>query len=259
MNDIQIFNNPDFGTIRTVMIDDEPWFVGKDIAQALGYGDGNKNSKALTNSISDHVDTDDKQLLPYSEFKSTQNGDLKNISHYGATVINESGLYSLIFGSKLESAKKFKKWVTSEVLPSIRKTGSYNAPPMTIPEQIQLLAQGNVELNKRMDDMQTEIQSIKLDLPILPIEADKITVAVKKKGVTVMGGKQSNAYNNRGLRQKVYNNLYSNLKYNFGVTSYKQIKRSECDKAISVIENYQPPFFLQQEIEAENAQQRIDF
>lgn len=139
------------------------------------------------------------------------------------------------------------------------------AIPMTIPQQIQLLAQGHGELNKRVDDIQTgltdvqtEIQSIKMDLPILPIEADKITVAVKKKGVSIMGGKQSNAYNNRGLRQKVYNNLYSNLKYNFGVTSYKQIKRSECDKAIEIINNYQPPFFLQQEIEAENAQQRLD-
>lgn len=242
MNDIQIFNNPEFGEIRTVVIDDEPWFVGKDIADSLGY-------TASRNAVAKFVEDEDKLTHQFGD-----SGQMRNM-----VVINESGLYSLIFGSKLESAKKFKKWVTSEVLPSIRKTGSYNAPPMTIPQQIQLLAQGNVELNKRMDDMQTEIQSIKLDLPILPIEADKITVAVKKKGVSVMGGKESNAYNNRGLRQKVYNNLYSNLKYNFGVTSYKQIKRSECDKAISVIDNYQPPFFLQQEIEAENAQQRIDF
>lgn len=130
--------------------------------------------------------------------------------------------------------------------------------PMTIPEQIQLLAQGNVELNKRMDDMQTEIQSIKMDLPILPIEADKITTAVKRRGVFVMGGKQANAYHNRGLRQKVYCNIYSNLKYQFGIKSYKSIKRSECDKALQIIESYQPPFFLQTEIEAENAQQRFD-
>ncbi len=130
MNNLQIFNNAEFGSIRTVVIDDEPWFVGKDIAEALGYGDGNKNSKALTNAIADHVDDEDKKLLPYSEFKGYQNGDLKNISHYGATVINESGMYALIFGSKLPSAKKFKRWVTSEVLPSIRKTGHYGNTPL---------------------------------------------------------------------------------------------------------------------------------
>lgn len=107
--------------------------------------------------------------------------------------------------------------------------------------------------------MQSEIESLKLDLPILPIEADKITVAVKKKGVSVMGGKQANAYNNRGLRQKVYNSLYSNLKYNFGVKSYKSIKRSECDKAIEIINGYQPPFFLQSEIDLANAQQSFNW
>lgn len=131
--------------------------------------------------------------------------------------------------------------------------------PMTIPEQIQLLAQGNVELNKRMDNMQSEIESIKLDLPILPIEADKITTAVKHRGVFIMDGKQSNAYKNKGLRQKVYCNIYSNLKYQFGVKSYKSIKRSECDKALEIIENYEPPYYLEQEILAENAQQKLEF
>ena len=73
-----------------------------------------------------------------------------------------------------------------------------------------------------------------------------------------MGGKNSSAYNNRGLRQRIYNNLYANLKYNFSVKTYKSIKRSQVDKAIEVINNYQPPFFLQQEIDNENAQQKLD-
>ena len=98
-----------------------------------------------------------------------------------------------------------------------------------------------------------------MDLPILPIEADTITESVKKKGVSVMGGKQSNAYNSRSIRQKVYNNLYANLKYNFGVKSYKSIKRSQCDKAIEVINAYQPPFFLAQMIDNCNAQQSFEF
>lgn len=244
MNDIQIFNNPEFGEVRTVMIDGEPWFVGVDVSKVLNYKD---NTSAMRN-----VDDDDKiKGCPISTpSRGTQQ----------MTVINESGLYSLIFGSKLESAKKFKRWVTAEVLPQLRKTGSYGtAPqlPMTTREQIQLLAKGNEELNQRMDTITERMDRIELDLPILPIEADRITTAVKKKGVAVLGGKQSSAYKNRALRQKLYNNLYANLKYNFSVRSYKSIKRSQTDKAIEIVGNYQPPFFLANQIEAENAQMSI--
>lgn len=137
--------------------------------------------------------------------------------------------------------------------------------PLTLKEQIQTIAKGTEELYQRVDEVtedvktvKQEIESLKLDLPILPIEADKITEAVRKKGVSVLGGKQSNAYNDRGLRQKLYNNLYANLKYNFGVKSYKGIKRSQCDKSIEVIQRYEPPFFLAQQIESVNAQQSFD-
>lgn len=226
MNDIQIFNNPEFGDIRTVVIDNEPWFVGKDVADILGYQNGSRD-------INRHVDEEDKRLT-----KMVSQGQNRDI-----TVINESGLYSLIFGSKLESAKKFKKWVTSEVLPSIRKTGTYMMP-QTTDGKIALLAQGHTELKAEVDEIKADLESLKMDLPILPVEADRITEAVRKKGVSIMGGKQSSAYSNRGLRQKVYNNLYANLKYNFGVRSYKSIKRSQCDKAVQVINAYQTPYFF---------------
>lgn len=112
MNELQIFKNEEFGEIRTVTIDNEPWFVGKDVAEALGY------SKAR-NAISAHVSDEDKKDAPIQgTLGGTQN----------MTIINESGLYALIFGSKLESAKRFKRWVTSEVLPTLRKTGSYEMP-----------------------------------------------------------------------------------------------------------------------------------
>lgn len=152
MNNLQIFENQEFGSIRTVTINGEPWFVGKDIAEALGYGDGNKKSKALTNAISDHVDGEDKKLMPYEFFKGCQNGDLKNISHYGATIINESGMYSLIFGSKLESAKRFKRWVTSEVLPAIRKTGKYEMVPTNPLPKAQSVSEA-VNLGKFVRDL----------------------------------------------------------------------------------------------------------
>jgi anti-repressor protein len=108
MNEIKIFSNPDFGQIRTVTVDGEPWLVGKDVAQALGYGDTDQ-------AIRKHVDCEDKLTRCFDG--SGQNR--------GMTVINESGLYSLILSSKLPGAKKFKHWVTSEVLPSIRRNGGY--------------------------------------------------------------------------------------------------------------------------------------
>ena len=119
MNELKIFENEEFGQIRAIEKDGEPWFVGKDVAEALGYGDGNVKSKALTNAVNDHVDDEDKTLLSYNEFKGYQNGDLKNISHYGAYVINESGLYSLILSSKLANCEKV------QTLGNIRSTSVY--------------------------------------------------------------------------------------------------------------------------------------
>lgn len=117
--EVQAFTNPDFGEIRTVTIESEPWFVGKDVAAALGYSD-------TSDALKKHVEDEDKRL-----FKPGEMPTLK-MSNYGAYIINESGLYCLILSSKLPSAKKFKRWITSEVLPALRKTGQYNivtAPP----------------------------------------------------------------------------------------------------------------------------------
>ena len=125
MNELQIFNSEEFGDIRTVTIENEPWLVGKDVATALGYSNASK-------AVSSHVGEDDR-ILKVLEADS-QNG---NVVKTQTALINESGLYALIFGSKLESAKRFKHWVTSEVLPAIRKTGSYQKP-MTIEEQLQI-------------------------------------------------------------------------------------------------------------------------
>lgn len=108
MNDVKIFSNSEFGEIRTVTIDNEPWFVGKDVAEALGYSEPRS-------AVSKKVDEADKGVAEMETPSGKQN----------MTVINESGLYALIFGSKLESAKRFKHWVTSEVLPAIRRHGAY--------------------------------------------------------------------------------------------------------------------------------------
>lgn len=150
-------------------------------------------------------------------------------------IINESGLYNVILRSDKPEAKPFRRWVTGEVLPSIRKTGSYTLP-QTTDGKIALLAQGHMELKAEVDEIKTDLEMLKMDLPLLPIEADKITEVVRRKGVYLLGGKQSEAYSNRSLRQKLYNNIYSNLKYQFGVKSYKSIKRSQCDTVIQLVD-----------------------
>ena len=110
MNNLQIFNSPEFGQVRTIQQNGEPWFVGKDVAEILGY---TNPSKALV----DHVDDEDK----------LNNDSLSSLGQRGGWLINESGLYSLILSSKMPKAKEFKRWVTSEVIPAIRKTGGYIA------------------------------------------------------------------------------------------------------------------------------------
>lgn len=124
MNNIQLFNSPEFGQIRTIIDNDGIYFVGKDVAEILGYA----NTRDALNS---HVDEEDKQVL------TSQNTTLENIPNRGLTVINESGLYSLVLSSKLPSAKRFKRWVTSEVLPALRRQGGYMlANANETPEQI---------------------------------------------------------------------------------------------------------------------------
>ena len=112
MTDLQIFNSPEFGQIRTIEKDGEPWFVGKDVAAALGYSN-------TRDALDRHVDIDDKNTVVNPD---------GNRGNPNMTIINESGLYSLVLSSKLPTAKKFKRWVTSEVIPSVRKTGGYSLP-----------------------------------------------------------------------------------------------------------------------------------
>lgn len=119
MDNLQIFKNKEFGEIRTVTIDDEPWFVGKDVSTVLGYSNVNK-------AVAMHVDEYDKKVLDFKGFSQnrTTSALWSGNDFSNKIIINESGLYALIFGSKLESAKRFKRWVTSEVLPAIRNFNS---------------------------------------------------------------------------------------------------------------------------------------
>lgn len=156
MNDLQVFRNPEFGEIRTMVIDDMPWAVGKDVAQALGYSDA-------YGALRKHVDPEDRQNCQNDSFETPR----------GMTIINESGLYSLILSSKLPAAKAFKRWVTSEVLPSIRRTGGYG------PDRPQSDAGETLALMRELMDARAENAALRLK-----IAQEEITALRRKiKGV----------------------------------------------------------------------------
>ena len=143
MQELQIFKNEEFGEVRTVTIDNEPWFVGKDVAMALGYSDS-------FGALKKHVSDDDKQNCQNDSFGTPR----------GMTVINESGLYALIFGSKLESAKRFKHWVTSEVLPAIRKHGGYIAGQENMSDE-ELLSKALMVAQSKIEENRKQIEELR--------------------------------------------------------------------------------------------------
>ena len=160
MNDLQIFENPEFGQVRTVEIDGTPWLVGKDVAVALGYKNPGK-------AIIAHVDDEDKRLVVLPQRVDTQNKDVPqetdsqngNVSPASKTaLINESGLYSLILSSKMPKAKAFKRWVTSEVLPAIRKNGAYES--FQAQQHIEQLEATNTRLNAAIQAVGTAKQQL---------------------------------------------------------------------------------------------------
>lgn len=163
MNELTIFSNPEFGEIRTVIIDGEPWFVGKDVCRALGYVD-------QYSGVRKNVDAEDKRGCPVGSTSGIQE----------TTVINESGLYSLIFGSKLESAKKFKKWVTSEVLPSIRKTGTYSIKT----KKDSYMIEDPIERAKRWIEEQEETKELREKVMELKPKGEYFDALVESKLLT---------------------------------------------------------------------------
>ena len=144
MSEVQLFNFENH-EVRSLLLNNEPWFVGKDVADVLGYSNSRK-------ALNDHVDAEDKEVL------TSRNVTLENIPNRGITVVNESGLYSLILSSKLPSAKKFKRWVTSEVLPALRKTGQYQVKELSGQE---LMAKALIEAQNVLAAKDKQIEEMK--------------------------------------------------------------------------------------------------
>lgn len=202
MNELQIFNSEEFGDIRTVTIENEPMFCLSDVCKALGLTQPSK--------VKDRLNEKGVNTIP----TLTAGGEQKLL------YINESNLYKTIFQSRKESAERFTDWVTSEVLPAIRKTGSYQKP-MTIEEQLQIVAKGTLEVKEEIHRVDNDLQNFKADMPLLALECQRITRAKNQKVVPLMGGKSAPAYKNKSLMHKVYSDVDAQLRREFGVNTYK--------------------------------------
>ena len=234
MNDLQIFNNEEFGEVRTAVINDEPMFCLIDICKALEMSNPPMVARGLGG--------DERTKL--------------DLGRQGETnFITESGLYAVILRSDKPNAKKFRKWVTSEVLPTIRKTGSYNKP-MSTAEKIKLLAQGNEELNERVEKVEDKLDSLENDMPLYGCEIEELKNHISRRAISILDGKNSEAYKDASIRGTVYKDIYRQLKREYGyASSYKSLKRKYLADAHEFVDCYAAPTYLQEQITDANAQQ----
>ena len=237
MNELKVFNNEEFGQVRTVEMNNEIYFVGKDVAEALGY----VNTK---DAILTHVDEDDKKIIQRSEIATLE------IPNRGMTVINESGLYSLILGSKLETAKKFKCWVTSEVLPSIRKTGSY--------QELSTELQAIIVVDKRITATENRIGKLENNMTVDHEQAQVIKHRINKVIVMLLGGKETNAYKDSSLRMKAYSKFNRDYCDFFRINARANTLASKIDDALRYIDMWQPDTNLRIKIQDCNAQMNME-
>ena len=227
VNEITICNSQEFGNIRTVTIDGEPWFVGKDVAEALGF----TNPR---DAISTHVFDEDKGV----ESIDTLGGKQK------MTVVNESGLYALIFGSRLKSAQRFKHWVTSEVLPTIRKTGGYQK--QLSPVEMMRLQLGMI------DDHESRIENLENNMVIDYGQQQVLGDTVNKTVINALGGKSSSAY--KELGRKVFAECNGDLKRFFHVNARNNIPKLRFEDALEYAKNWHPCMNTQMAIDNCNLQ-----
>lgn len=230
MNNLQIFNSSEFGNMRTVTIDEEPWFVGKDVAEALGYSNAR-------DALSKHVDKEDKGVA-----KCDTPGGKQDLS-----IINESGLYALIFGSKLESAKRFKHWVTSEVLPTIRKTGGYQ-------KQLSPAEMMRIQLGM-IDDHENRIENLENNMTIDYGQQQVLGETVNHTVISILGGKESNAY--KEISKKVFAECNRDLKNYFQVNARNNVPKKRFEEALQYAKSWKPCTNTQLKIENANAQMNL--
>ncbi len=236
MNEMKVFKNNLF-EVAAMLDNGEVLFDAEKVARCLGFTEiKNKNEYVRWRTINGY--------LKFSQ--DVAKGDL----------IPEAAVYKLAFKASNETAEKFQDWLAIEVLPAIRKTGTYKIP-LTKKEEMKLYLEVLEEQDAKIEAVNKDLQDFKLDIPLLGIECDRITTAVKTTGVKCLGGKESPAYADKSLRSKLYSDIYSQVKREFGVSSYKAIKRNQTDVAVRIISKYEAPFVLKQEISQTNNQTKI--
>jgi prophage antirepressor-like protein len=211
MNELQFFNSEEFGEIRTAEIDGKPYFVGTDVAKALGYNNPR-------DAVSRHCKGVVKRDTPTSS-------GIQSMSY-----INEGDLYRLIMKSKLPSAEKFESWVMDEVLPIIRKTGSYHKP-LTIVEQIQVIATGFLDHEERLNRLENT-------MTIDYAQQESIRDLVSSVVIAHLGGKESNAYKEIG--KKVFAECNRDIKTYFAVNARNNIPKLRFEEAMEYVRNWHP-------------------
>ena len=215
MNNLQIFNNEEFGQVRTINIDSDVWFVGKDVATALGYSNAR-------DALVKHVEAEDKGVAKCDTLGGKQ--DL--------VIVNESGLYSLIFGSRMENARRFKHWVTSEVLPAIRKTGHFEMEHYS-PEMQAILMH-----DKKLIKMDERVTSLENMMTIDYAQQQALGEAVNYVVIDALGGKESDAYKEIG--KKVFSECNRDLKRYFRVNARNNVQKKRFNEAIEYVQHWQP-------------------
>ena len=219
MNEIFNFHGQE---VRTVIFDNEPWFVAKDVADILGYQNGSRD-------INRHVDEDDKLTSQVATA-----GQMRN-----QTVINESGLYSLILSSKLPQAKEFKRWVTSEVLPAIRKQGGFIREDLDEDAFIALFT-GQKKLREQQATMLEDIDYLKSEQPIHPSYAQSLLKKRKARVVACLGGIDSPAYADKIFAQSVFRQAEVDFKDHFNISRYDLLPKKFAEAALAYWMTWEP-------------------
>ena len=220
--ELQIFKNEQFGQVRMVEIEGQPWLVGKDVADILGY----VNSR---DALAKHVDEDDKLT---SQIATA--GQMRN-----QTVINESGLYSLILSSKLPQAREFKRWVTSEVLPAIRKQGGFIREDLDEDAFIALFT-GQKKLREQQATMLEDIDYLKSEQPIHPSYAQSLLKKRKARVVACLGGIDSPAYADKIFAQSVFRQAEIDFKDHFNISRYDLLPKKFAEAALAYWMTWEP-------------------
>ncbi len=234
MNNLKIFNSEEFGNIRTVTIDNEIWFVGKDVAEILSY----TNTR---DALAKRVDEEDKRdgVAICDPIGREQK----------PVLINESGLYSLILSSKMPNARKFKRWVTSEVLPALRKTGHYEIENYS-PEMQAILMH-----DKKLVKMDERVTTLENTMTLNYSQQQALGEAVNYVVIDALGGKESDAYKEIG--KKVFSECNRDLKRYFHVNARSNVPKKRFEEAVEYVQCWQPCTNTQIAIKEHNSQMRF--